>query len=241
MEVSVKAGPDDDLEDGVFTAYASVFGNVDAYGDVVVKGAFAETLKDWEKSGNTMPLLYSHRFDDPDYNIGAILEAKEDDHGLWVKGKLDLDSPKGAQVYRLLKGRRLNQLSYAYDVTDGGPVQKDGEHYYELRGLKAYEISLTPIGANQETEVLAVKAATEALSGKPLKGDSVSALVAARDALNDIIAANDTGDVSGDSEAEPNEASGETEAKSEEPEAAKGEEPKFKPSVDFLSAQLQVL
>src|SRR5690625_5981022 len=97
-----------------------------------------------------MPVRYAHRMDDHDYNIGSILEAKEDDHGLWVKGKLDLDSPKGAQCYRLLKGRRLNQLSYAYDVTEGGPAQKDGEHFYELRGIKAYEISLTPIGARSE-------------------------------------------------------------------------------------------
>lgn len=240
MEVSVKAGPDDDLEDGVFTAYASVFGNVDSYGDVVVKGAFDQTLKDWKSSGNTIPLLYSHRMDDPDYNIGAILEAKEDDHGLLVKGKLDLDSPKGAQVYRLLKGRRLNQLSYAYDVTDGGPARKDGEHFYELRGLKMYEVSLTPIGANQETEVLAVKAATEALSGQSLKGDSVSALVAARDTLDDIIRAHRKADDT-EPDAELNEASGETEAKSEEPEGAKGEERKFKPSVDFLTAQLNLL
>src|SRR5690625_6216747 len=79
MEVSVKAGPDDELEEGIFTAYASVFGNMDSYGDVVVKGAFEDTLREWESSGNTMPLLYSHRMDDPDYNIGSILEAKEED------------------------------------------------------------------------------------------------------------------------------------------------------------------
>ena len=34
------AGPDDGLKEGQFRAYASVFGNVDSYGDIVEKGAF---------------------------------------------------------------------------------------------------------------------------------------------------------------------------------------------------------
>src|SRR5690625_1419415 len=242
MEFDVKTGADEEQEEVTFTAYASFFGNMDSCVDVVVKGAYEDTLREWESPGNTMPLLYSHRMDDPDYNIGSILEAKEDDHGLWVKGKLDLDSPKGAQCYRLLKGRRLNQLSYAYDVTEGGPAQKDGEHFYELRGIKAYEISLTPIGANQETEVLAVKAATEALHGRSLKWDgAVDSLRAARQALDDIIAANETADVNEDTEDEARGASGDAGAKSAEPEAARGEEREWKPSVDFLSAQLEVV
>ena len=36
MPVKVKAGPDDGLGEGQFSAYASVFGNVDSYGDVSV-------------------------------------------------------------------------------------------------------------------------------------------------------------------------------------------------------------
>lgn len=174
--VGIKAGPADDLAEGEFTAYASIFGNVDSYGDRVVKGAFVDTLADWSKSDNVIPLLFGHNMQDPDFNIGHVMEAEEDDRGLKVRGQLDLAGPKAAQVYRLLKGRRLAQLSFAYDVLEGAwvededdktvdqegnPVKSDGFQIYELRKLKLYEVSLVPIGANQETELLAVKAAAE--------------------------------------------------------------------------------
>ena len=38
-------------EDGFFSGYASVFGNEDSYGDIVIKGAFAETIADWQARG----------------------------------------------------------------------------------------------------------------------------------------------------------------------------------------------
>lgn len=157
MTVQVKADDTGD-GDGEFSAYASVFDNVDSYGDVIRKGAFAKTLESWESSGNTMPLLYGHNFSDPFSNIGAITNAEEDEHGLKISAKIDLDNPTGAQVYRLLKEKRLSQMSFAFDVKEGGMAEVDGEHVYELRELTLYECSVVPIGANQETEILAVKA-----------------------------------------------------------------------------------
>jgi HK97 family phage prohead protease len=157
--IQLKAGPQDGLADGQFTAYASVFGNVDSYGDIVVKGAFANDLARWEKSGNPIPLLFGHNMSDPDFNIGHVVSAEEDTVGLKVTAQLDLENPKAKQVYRMLKGRRIDQMSFAYDVTDGAPAQKDGDDVYEIRALKLYEVSVVTVGANPETEILAVKQA----------------------------------------------------------------------------------
>src|SRR5450756_803731 len=152
--VKIKAaGPADGLLDGQFTAYASVFGNEDSFGDTVVKGAFTDTLAEWAASGDSIPVLWGHDSFDPFSNIGSVVTAVEDDHGLLVTGQLDLETPKAAQVYRLLKGRRVTQMSFAYDVIDGGPVTTDGSTTFELRKLKLYEVSVVPLGANQETEV----------------------------------------------------------------------------------------
>lgn len=156
-DIQIKAGPEDGLTEGQFTAYASVFGNVDSYGDVVVKGAFANTLTAWEKSGNRIPLLFGHNMSDPDFNIGYVVAADEDNVGLKVTAQLDLENPKAKQVYRMLKGRRIDQMSFAYDVIDGAPATIDGEDVFELRDLKLYEVSVVTVGANQETEILAVK------------------------------------------------------------------------------------
>jgi HK97 family phage prohead protease len=158
-EIQVKAGPDDGLVEGQFTAYASVFGNKDSYGDVVMPGAFTKTLADWLKSGNPIPLLFGHNMSDPDYNIGGVVSAEEDAVGLKVTAQLDLENPKALQTYRMLKGRRINQMSFAYDEIESGTAQHDGESVWELRELKLYEVSVVTIGANQETEILAVKQA----------------------------------------------------------------------------------
>lgn len=171
MAVRVKA---DDGESGEFTAYASVFDNIDSYGDVIRKGAFAESLEEWASSGNTMPVLYGHDFGDPFSNIGAVISAEEDDHGLKISAKIDLDNPKGAQVFRLLKEKRLSQMSFAFDVLDGEPAEVDGEHAYELNRLKLYEVSVVPIGANQDTEILAVKALARVLDDAG--GDAIDRL-----------------------------------------------------------------
>lgn len=252
MPVSVKAGPDDGLGEGQFSAYASVFGNVDSYGDVVVPGAFADDLKSWEDSGNPIPLLFGHNMSDPDYNLGHVLSAVEDAKGLLVTAQLDLENPKAMQTYRMLKGRRVNQMSFAYDVLEGGDAQRektDGtkESYYELRKLKLYEVSVVTIGANQETEVLAVKSAADALlsgtkAGRVISAKNEGELRKAHEAIGNVLAA-----IGQDDDQER--ASGTTEAKSdavdEEPIAAKStasdEEPKSSPSVNTWATHLSLL
>jgi HK97 family phage prohead protease len=167
--VKIKAGPDAGLKEGEFWAYCSVFGNKDSYGDVVQPGAFAETLKAWAAKGVPIPLLWGHNTADPDFNLGEIVEATEDAHGLKVHGRLDMESPKSAQVYRLLKSGRVSQMSFAYAVVDGEYVEPTGEGqsaYYSLKELDLFEVSIVPIGANQETEILAVKAAASGLRAK---------------------------------------------------------------------------
>lgn len=221
--VGLKAGPDDGLEEGQFTAYASVFGNVDSYGDVVVKGAFAADLERWEKSGNPIPLLFGHEMRDPDYNLGHVIDAEEDDTGLKVLAQLDLENPKAKQVYRMLKGRRINQMSFAYDVIEGGPASRrkdedddsddpETEVYYELRELKLYEVSVVTIGANQDTEILAVKqmpVVAERLiadqkAGRVLSAKNESELRQAHESIGRVLSTLDsTSDEEKASEADP--------------------------------------
>jgi uncharacterized protein len=153
------AGEEDGMDAGVFEALVSVFGNRDSYGDIVMKGAFADTLAEWKASGDPIPVIWSHLSHDPDYHIGKVLDAEERDEGLWVKGQIDLDedTPKARRVYKLLKGRRVKQFSFAYDVIDGAWVKADGVDSYELRKMKLHEVGPTLLGVNQETQLLGIK------------------------------------------------------------------------------------
>lgn len=173
-----------DGEKAEFEAYASVFGNRDSYGDVVQKGAFAASLKAWDEKGAPIPLLWGHNMADPDFNIGMVTSAEEDEHGLKVVCELDTDSPKGAQVHRLLKQGRVREMSFAFAATSSEYGELDGKRVRFLKEVDLFEVSVVPLGANPETEVLAVKSPTvnltlpetlaerflEVLGGKSLGG-----------------------------------------------------------------------
>lgn len=210
--VSIKAaGEPDGLPAGQFEAIVSVFDNVDAYGDVVIPGAFKNTLEEWKASGNPIPIYYSHRMDDPDFNIGHVVDAAEllagDERlpadlkelgGLWIKGELDVETPipgsKAPQVHRLLKGRRVTQFSFAYDVIELAEAKRDGEDVLELIELKLYEVGPTPIGANQATDLLAVKSLAEATvrdvkAGRTLSAKNEDLVRSAHQALGSVLEA----------------------------------------------------
>jgi hypothetical protein len=190
------AGTADGLAEGQFRALVSVFGNKDSYGDVVMPGAFTDTLADWEGRGEAIPVYFSHQMQDPAMNIGWVVEAKETAEGLEVLAELDLadDAPPTARyVHRLLKRPGgVREFSFAYDVIDGS-VEKDeaGNEYYELRKLKLYEVGPTQVGANPATELLAVKrvaeqareAATAFKAGRVLSAKNEQTLKDALDSL----------------------------------------------------------
>lgn len=223
LDVEVKAIGDEDS--GRFQAYFSVFDNIDSYGDMVVKGAFADDLDRWGPKGSGIPIYWRHRMDDPMLNLGASLETIEDDFGALVDGQLDLENLNAAYTYKLMREGRVRQMSFAYDIVEAGWVEKteDGKSlsYYELRKLKIHEISIVPVGANQETEILAVKSARDA---------AIAALTDARPKADETDAApHESASVEDQSTAdEP------TDAKAEEPEGAKAEEPKTEQSKQHL-------
>lgn len=155
-----------DLAEGQFRALVSVFNNVDQMGDRVVPGAFSNTLKAWDDKGDPIPVIWSHDWNNPFAHIGHVLSARETDDGLEVLGELDLeDNALATQVYRLMKGRRVTQFSFAFDVLDGGYAAKaeDAEDededadVYELRELALYEVGPCLLGVNQATDLRDIK------------------------------------------------------------------------------------
>ncbi len=198
---------------GEFEAIVSVFGNVDSWGDVVAPGAFSDSIAAWKAGPNILPVLWSHRMDDPTYNIGEVIDLAEfepgadlpdwvdpwvkEHGGLWVKGRIDTGadaSPIAVQALRLLKSRRVTQFSYAYDEIDSGPIEVNGAEVWELRKLKLYEVSPTQIGANELTDLIAAKAGSMARRKMTLTADERDSL---RGALDQIGAALDGATVEG--------------------------------------------
>lgn len=244
VDLRVKeAGTDDGLAEGEFIAYASAFGNVDSYGDIVDDDAFDRTLEEWKASGDTIPVLWGHDLFDPFNNIGGLHSATAikadgekadgEKRGLKVHGFLDLENPTAKQVYRLMKGRRTTKMSFAYAVRDESQ-EDDGLH---LKDLDLFEVSVVQIPANQEAEILTVKAALAPLmkAGRVLSSKNESALREARDAISLVL--DSLGSESQD-EASGDQPTTKTGSQTEDPPGGKvpqtAEESKAGPSVEDL-------
>ena len=194
------AGVADGLAEGQFVALVSVFGNEDSMGDVVRAGAFTETLAEWGAKGDPIPVIWAHKWGDPFAHIGTVIKATETLEGLEVMGQIDDlgTNPTADQVYRLLKGRRVTQFSFAYDEIESAWVKDDSNRwggYWELRKLRLHEVGPCLVGANQETELLAAKAAglaRGAKAGRVLSQANYERLNAAYESIGEVLASAET-------------------------------------------------
>lgn len=188
---SFKADTDaEGLPTGEVEALVSVFGNVDLMGDRVVKGAFAGTLQAWKDSGDPIPMVWSHDWDNPMSHIGTwdAQSAEETEDGLLLKGQIDVGAGNALAdwVARLLTKRSVREFSFAYDIRDEAKAS-DGAN--ELLELGLIEAGPTLKGANQETQLLLAKAAMDnAKQGRALSAKNEQALRDARDAIDNVLA-----------------------------------------------------
>ena len=148
-------------ENGVFTGYGSVFGVLDFWDDVVVKGAFIDSIQ------KRMPaLLWQHRQDAP---IGVYTDIAEDEKGLKVTGRLLVDDVRQAkEAYALLKAGALSGLSIGYIPLDW-EYKEDGD-VRVLKEVEVWEISLVTFPANDAARVESVKSLDSLSSVQDIEG-----------------------------------------------------------------------
>lgn len=147
-------------EAGVFTGYGSVFGNVDEGRDIVMKGAFAESLAARSAKGRKLPILWQHRSGEP---IGVYEDVKEDDHGLLMTGRLLVeDVQRAKEAHALMKAGAVTGMSIGYGVVDDAFDAKAQVRY--LKKLNLYETSIVTFPMNDEARVGVVKSMQDMLS-----------------------------------------------------------------------------
>lgn len=144
----------DDLgADGTFSGYASVFGVVDSYNEVVAPKAFRESLKDIKATKRPLPALWQHRTAEP---IGYYSELAEDETGLRVAGRLLVeDVPRAKEAHALMKAGVVSGLSIGYLVRDAARDEKTG--IVTLKKLDLMEVSIVTFPANDASRIDAVK------------------------------------------------------------------------------------
>lgn len=144
---------------GEFSGYASVFDNVDYYGDVIRRGAFEQTLAEWKKKDALPPVLWQHMSTMP---LGPHLEMREDDIGLFVRGRLLMDViEKAKEAYHLLKAKVIRGMSIGFDIYPGGMTFDGKLNIWNLTALNLWENSIVTFPANTEAGVSDVKSILE--------------------------------------------------------------------------------
>lgn len=165
--VEVKFAPDTMS----FEGYGAVFGNVDAYGDVIEPGAFANYLSDVQSGRQQWPamLLQHGGYGMTAENmtpIGVWTSLAEDGKGLKVAGKL-ADTPRGREVHALMKmdpRPAIDGLSIGYIAKESEPRSKPEDPRRRLKRIDLIEISPVTFPANGKARVSAVKSIEELTS-----------------------------------------------------------------------------
>lgn len=155
--IQVKATETTEDGAGVVSGVASVWDNVDSYGDVMLKGAFADTIQEHADAGNRIPFVWGHETQDPFAYLGELTEVRETDEGLEFEAALDMDNPKAVQVYKLLKARRVRDLSFGFIPRDTSPSERDGVEVREVKSVELLEVSAVHVGANRAAHVTEVR------------------------------------------------------------------------------------
>ncbi len=137
-------------DNGVFEGYASVFNRQDLGRDVVMPGAFRDSLK--ERGAAGVRMLFQH---EPNTPLGVWEKIYEDARGLFVRGRLMLDVAKAREVHALMKAGALDGLSIGFRAEQGKRSKRTGVR--QLRKVDLWEISIVTFPMMPEARVSRVK------------------------------------------------------------------------------------
>lgn len=142
-------------ENGEVVGYASIFGNIDAHGERVIKGAYARSLARHRAAGSLPLMLWMHRPGEP---IGSWKSMVEDEIGLRMVGQFNLNTTRGKDAYEHSRAGDVSGLSVGYrEVT----VKKNGS-VLDLLELDLVETSVVSLPANPRARITGVKCETRA-------------------------------------------------------------------------------
>ena len=139
--------------DGAFEGYASLFGIADQARDVVMPGAFRDSLA--RRGAGGVKMLWQH---DPALPIGVWTRIAEDARGLHVVGRLDLAVAKARELHALMRSGAVDGLSIGFRTERSRRDAKAGLR--RLEKIDLWEISLVTFPMLAQARVSAVKAAS---------------------------------------------------------------------------------
>lgn len=137
-------------DSGNFEGYAAVFNNVDLGDDVIQAGAFTRVKT---TRGGKLKLALYH---DLTRLVGAA-DYTQDDHGLLLKGQVNLNVSYARDGYELMKAGILDSMSIGFNTIKADFEERAGRRVRIIKEAELWEASFVPFGMNPEAQVLSVK------------------------------------------------------------------------------------
>lgn len=147
LELKYASGAQIVSDGAAIEGYASLFGLTDQGGDIVQKGAYAASLKRLEGRGDKVRMLWQH---DPTRPIGVWDEIREDEKGLWVKGRLLPEIAQAREAAALIAAGAIDGLSIGYRTV---AAERDGKGRRLLAEVELWEVSLVTFPMLAEAKV----------------------------------------------------------------------------------------
>ena len=153
-----------DEKNRIVTGIFAVHGNVDSGGDMSINGSFAKRLADGSR--DRVKFLWMHNSMNPPIasikdirEVGLeelpakVLEwAPEATGGVEVTRKYYEDVPLSDWVFKSIKEKDINEMSYAYDIHEFSIKKlEDGKEIRVLQDVELYDISDVNWGMNPAT------------------------------------------------------------------------------------------
>ncbi|CAB5525844.1 phage prohead protease, HK97 family [Pseudomonas putida] len=135
---------------GNFEGYAAVFNNIDLGDDVILPGAFTKVKT--TRAGRLKLAL----FHDLTRLVGSA-EFTQDDHGLYIKGRVNLAVSYARDAYELMKEGTLDSMSIGFNTILAAYEERDGRSVRIIKQAELWEASLVPFGMNPDAQVTDVK------------------------------------------------------------------------------------
>lgn len=148
-----------DEDSKTVSGYLAVFGNKDSDGDIIIKGAFARSLKNRGVDSETnrkIAFCWQHDIKDP---IGKFTVLKEDDFGLYFEAVLDdFDAvPNAKRTNSQLQSGTLNQFSIGFMYVWDKMEYDEEQDAFIIKELNLFEGSVVTMGANELTYFAGMK------------------------------------------------------------------------------------
>lgn len=167
-EIKFAAADDSAQQIRTFSGYGAAFNNIDAHGDVIMPGAFADFLADAKGGRQPWPSMLSQhggwQISAEDMTpVGVWQDLSEDGAGLRVTGQL-AETPRGIELDTLMRMTprpAIDGLSIGYIAKKSEPRSKPEDPRRRLTQIDVIEISLVTFPANRNARISALKSLQE--------------------------------------------------------------------------------